>query len=166
VRQLGAIWWESEDAYEWSNFEEENGFVAWQGDEPFVKVGYPATGGVWVLKMTMEETVGKGVGIIHNALNMEERCMAIEKLGGLFYPDPKECADLGLEGKITKGAGGRSTGKQLEDEAMRMLEEEAQKQLEEDLKTMFEEEEEGKKELDELIRKELEKKRGWSWRWN
>jgi hypothetical protein len=158
VRQLGAIWWESEDAYEWSNFE---------GDEPFVKVGYPITGGVWVLKMTMEEAAEKGVGIIYNAVNMEERCMVIEKLGGVFYPDPKECPDLGLEGKITKGAGGRSRGKQLGNEAMRMLEEEAQKQLEEDLKTMFEEEkEEGKKELDEVIRKELEKKRGWRWRWN
>jgi hypothetical protein len=84
VRQLGAVWWESENAYAWSKFAEEDWHVEWQGDKEFIKVGYPATGGLWVLKMTMEESVGKGVGRVHNAFNMEERCMVIEKLGGAF----------------------------------------------------------------------------------
>jgi hypothetical protein len=55
---------------------------------------------------------------------------------------------LDLEGKITKGAGGGCSEKQLEEEVKKRLEE---IQL---------------KERDKERRKELDKKRGWRWKWN
>lgn len=58
--------------------------------------GWPADGGVWALKMAYMEAWEKGVGRIHNAFTMEERCREIEKLGGGFYADPRDCPDLDL----------------------------------------------------------------------
>jgi hypothetical protein len=91
VRQLGAIWWKSEDTYTMSLLDE-----TWRGDDAVIRVGWPAAGGVWVLKTTKDEAHRKGVAIIHNAYNMEERCEAIKQLGGVFYADPKDCPDLDL----------------------------------------------------------------------
>ncbi len=34
--------------------------------------------------------------MLFNAYSMEERCIWIEKLGGTFYADPKDCPDLDL----------------------------------------------------------------------
>jgi hypothetical protein len=68
----------------------------WRGDDAFIKVGWPAAGGVWVLKTTKDEASRKGVAIIYNAYNMEERCKAIKQVGGVFYADPKDCLDLDL----------------------------------------------------------------------
>lgn len=59
-------------------------------------IGWPAGGGVWVFKTTYLDAIEKGVGRIKNAFNMEERCRAIEQLGGTFYADPKECPDFDL----------------------------------------------------------------------
>ncbi|KUI60653.1 hypothetical protein VP1G_07875 [Cytospora mali] len=89
MRQLGATWWSSTHDY-----------VEWRlgdiGDSPYVKVGWPAGGGVWVLSTTYNEAGDRGVAIIHNAYNMEERCKALEKLGAVFYENPRDCQDLDL----------------------------------------------------------------------
>lgn len=137
LRKLGAVWWESEADYDWSNFEGTYG----QGEGSLMKVGYPASGGVWVLKMSIEEADKKGAGIIYNAFTMEERCMVIEKLGGVFYSNPMECPDLDLAGKM--GPARKSRRKRQEEEIKRRLEE---------AKKIGQE-------------KEKEKKRGWRWNW-
>lgn len=49
-----------------------------------------------MLKTTKDEASRKGVAIIYNAYNMEERCKAIKQVGGVFYADPKDCLDLDL----------------------------------------------------------------------
>ncbi|ETS03818.1 hypothetical protein M419DRAFT_74787 [Trichoderma reesei RUT C-30] len=86
--QLGAIWWESGEEWLVRKLMEPN--------EPdlrrakrFIKVGWPAAGGVWVLDLKEDDAITRDAGIIHNAHDMEERCRLIEQLGGVFYEDPK-----------------------------------------------------------------------------
>lgn len=48
--------------------------------------GWPSSGGVWALRLDDELKGARlGVGRIKNALTMDERCRAIEMLGGEFY---------------------------------------------------------------------------------
>lgn len=65
-------------------------------DARFLRVGWEAGGGVWVLSTTLEEAGGKGAAIIENAFTMEERCRVIEQVGGFFYANPEDCPDLDL----------------------------------------------------------------------
>ncbi|KAL6804823.1 hypothetical protein GGI42DRAFT_323007 [Trichoderma sp. SZMC 28013] len=65
-------------------------------EKPFIKVGWPAGGGVWVLNITENEAITRGVGIIYNASDMEHRCRLIEQLGGVFFENPKDWLDLDL----------------------------------------------------------------------
>lgn len=58
--------------------------------------GWPETGGVWVLHTTVDDARRKGVGLLGNSYTMQERCMMIERLGGVFYDDPKDCPYLDL----------------------------------------------------------------------
>ncbi|KGO45363.1 hypothetical protein PEX1_058290 [Penicillium expansum] len=90
MRRLGATWWRRL-------------FLAYEKEmtgesetEEFTRVGWPASGGVWVLHSTVAEARNMGSGIIHNANSMEERCKVIEQLGGIFYADPKDCPYLDL----------------------------------------------------------------------
>ncbi|KAN0083431.1 hypothetical protein V8E54_002519, partial [Elaphomyces granulatus] len=91
MRKLGAKLWQNEEHYihvllgEWELTEEE---------AVELKVGWPAAGGVWVLKSGSRRARPRGIAQINLALNMEERCRVIEKLGGKFYANPEECPDL------------------------------------------------------------------------
>jgi len=51
---------------------------------------------VWVLKTTVGEADDKGAAVVQNAYNMDQRCRAIEQVGGVFYADPKDCPYLDL----------------------------------------------------------------------
>jgi hypothetical protein len=73
VRQLGARWWETEDDYRANRYKPHYMEVI---------AGWPEGGGVWVFKTS--------------DVNMEERCKAIEQLGGVFFEDPRDCPDLDL----------------------------------------------------------------------
>jgi hypothetical protein len=64
--------------------------------EEFIATGWPAGGGVWVLSEDIEAAGGKHAGMLFNVYTMEERCNIIEKLGGTFYANPKDCPDLDL----------------------------------------------------------------------
>ncbi|KAH8812878.1 hypothetical protein F5884DRAFT_786582 [Xylogone sp. PMI_703] len=90
MRKLGATWWQGMEDYYKDKFTSPSPY------KPVLVVGWPANGGVWVLKTTRTESGTSGVGRIFNAYNMEERCYAIEQLGGTFYADPKDCPDLSL----------------------------------------------------------------------
>ncbi|ETS03816.1 hypothetical protein M419DRAFT_57789, partial [Trichoderma reesei RUT C-30] len=90
MRQLGAIWHKSEAHYR-------NYKIAPELYDMDIKyAGWPAGGGVWMLLTSETYARLKGTAIIHNALNMEERCKAIEKLGGRFYENPRDCPFLDL----------------------------------------------------------------------
>ncbi|KND88129.1 hypothetical protein TOPH_07235 [Tolypocladium ophioglossoides CBS 100239] len=91
MRQLGVVWWEYEGDYRFSLIDD-----TWRYNSTSVKVGWPATGGVWVSKDNGHGSKRKGRRYIHNAYDMEERCTVIERLGGVFYADPKDCPDLDL----------------------------------------------------------------------
>ncbi|KAH8803508.1 hypothetical protein F5884DRAFT_683208 [Xylogone sp. PMI_703] len=91
MRRLGAKWWSSRDDYIRHAMEIPS------RDSLMLFVGWPSDGGVWVLKTTRRDALlVKGIGRIHNALNMTERCRVIEESGGTFYQNPKDCADLDL----------------------------------------------------------------------
>lgn len=62
-------------------------------------VGYPATGGVWVLCLPRNEAGRKGVGVVYNAYSIEERCKVIESFGRVFYADPDDSPELDLKGE-------------------------------------------------------------------
>lgn len=91
MRRLGATWWRRlPDAYE-------KDILGYDDvKEPFIRVGWPASGGVWVLHSTEAEAGRMGAGRIQNAYSMEERCKVIEQLGGIFYANPKDCPYLDL----------------------------------------------------------------------
>ncbi|RYP60207.1 hypothetical protein DL769_008231 [Monosporascus sp. CRB-8-3] len=62
-----------------------------------VVAAWPQGGaGVWVITMRVGEAAEKGLARVWNALSMDERCEAVEKLGGKIYHDPADCPDLEL----------------------------------------------------------------------
>lgn len=87
---MGAVWWEKEQDYVMSWIE----VPSPRDPKTYTIVGWPSGGGIWVLTAT--ERSGTSAGVIHNAHTMDERCKVIEKLGGKFYANPKDCPDLDL----------------------------------------------------------------------
>ncbi|KAL6859304.1 hypothetical protein J3F83DRAFT_749680 [Trichoderma novae-zelandiae] len=91
MRQLGATWFKNEHEYM------KHLIYPDLTDMDFTfHVGWPAGGGVWVLTVSRATAKTTSAAIIHNAFNMEERCKAIEQLGGRFYENPKDCRSLDL----------------------------------------------------------------------
>ncbi|KAJ6096928.1 hypothetical protein N7486_007674 [Penicillium sp. IBT 16267x] len=91
MRRLGATWWRrASDEFL------ERGLEHPKSTDGYLQVGWPAAGGVWVLHTTSDNAGDIGAARIHNAHDMEERCRWIEKLGGVFYADPKDCPYLDL----------------------------------------------------------------------
>jgi len=84
MRKLGASWWQGGEGF----VQDAIGYP--RADTQILLTGWPSQGGAWVLKMTWLDAADRGVGMIRNALNMEEWCRSIEQLGGTFYPDPKD----------------------------------------------------------------------------
>ncbi|KAL1971160.1 hypothetical protein VTN77DRAFT_111 [Rasamsonia byssochlamydoides] len=90
----------------WPNYDD---YLDMHGARPKTKeettrlvMGWPEEGGVCVLKIKgLKDDQGggwtggwvDGLGAIQNAYTMRERCRAIEKLGGVFYDNPRDCED-------------------------------------------------------------------------
>ncbi|OTB02047.1 hypothetical protein M426DRAFT_322995 [Hypoxylon sp. CI-4A] len=84
MRRLGATWWDSEATYRrWAMNPNKTG-------SPVTFVGWPAGGGVWVLRTTYDEASARGMGRINNCYTMDERCRLIKELGGEYYQNPRE----------------------------------------------------------------------------
>lgn len=94
MRRLGAVWWKRQYDYHLSSVPGPDTRLG--GPQKYIRVGWPAEGGVWVLNTTKSAVAEKGAGILYNAYSMAERCRVIEKLGGTFYENPKDCPDLDL----------------------------------------------------------------------
>lgn len=90
MRRLGATWWESEIE------QSENELGSYKSLSSYIRVGWPAGGGVWVLHTTKSRASNIGAGIIHNASDMEERCRLIGRVGGAYYADPNDCPYLDI----------------------------------------------------------------------
>lgn len=92
LRQLGAKYWRSRQEYSMDFLTSENTEMT----DLALFVGWPARGGVWVLKTTVHLSYRLGTGRIHVAKDMEERCQALETLGAVYYENPEDCPDLDL----------------------------------------------------------------------
>lgn len=92
MRLLGPTWWPSELAW----FESQIAAIPHERSNNYVRVGWTPDGGVWVWKTTRSDASEKGGAMLQNARTMEERCLVIEKLGGTFYANPKDCPFLDL----------------------------------------------------------------------
>lgn len=68
MRQLGAIWWENRQQWAYKQIGDS---VEPHPDNPFIKIGWPAGGGAWVLNITLDEAITRGAGIIYNDNDME-----------------------------------------------------------------------------------------------
>jgi hypothetical protein len=86
LKMMGAKWCRSSEIEDSLEFPK-----AW--DEECLLLGWPEDGSVWVLKKTGYEASKEGLGRVGNAKTMAERCWVIQKLGGTFYRDPKDCPD-------------------------------------------------------------------------
>jgi len=96
LRQFGGSWYNPQSTDE-----------LWSGDEcrelvelePIFsntrRTGFTEKGGAWVLGVSGEdESFPQGTRVVRNALTMEERCMALERLGAVFCEDIKSCPAL------------------------------------------------------------------------
>lgn len=92
MRRLGPTWWESEKAWVLSQIS----VTPEERANDYIQVGWSSDGGVWVWKTTKMDMNDGGGAQLQNARTMQERCMMIEKLGGTFYADPKDCPFLDL----------------------------------------------------------------------
>ncbi|KAK4212173.1 hypothetical protein QBC37DRAFT_242440, partial [Rhypophila decipiens] len=80
---LGAEWWPSLPAK--YAYEGAMNYPPGSGPEP------PPGGGLWALAVDKDEGTRKGVGRIENSPNMEEKCKQMDKLGAVFYANPRDC---------------------------------------------------------------------------
>ncbi|OHE91502.1 hypothetical protein CORC01_13198 [Colletotrichum orchidophilum] len=87
--KLGPNWWKSLTHYLVNQSFEQ---ATWEDD--VVIAGYPAAGGLWLLKTTRAEAADAGVAVIHNARNMEERCRLIADCGGRFFKAADKVPEL------------------------------------------------------------------------
>ncbi|KAM7214026.1 hypothetical protein V8F06_010598 [Rhypophila decipiens] len=105
---LGAEWWPSlPDKYA---YEGTMNYPPGSGPEPppgvkslrhAKKVYFFAVaseGGLWALAVDKDEGRRKGVGRIENSPNMEEKCKQMDKLGGVFYANQRDCHFLDFRG--------------------------------------------------------------------
>ncbi|UKZ68237.1 uncharacterized protein TrAtP1_009272 [Trichoderma atroviride] len=69
IRKLGARWWEREnDDGDDCHKAQSNGYTC--RDVKVLYVGWPASGGVWVLHTDIWNASDNGYGVIYNSLNM------------------------------------------------------------------------------------------------
>jgi hypothetical protein len=92
VRQLGPKWWQNNNV----RLQSQISPIPDERENEYIQVGWTSDGGVWVWETTRLEASGIGGAQLQNARTMQERCMMIEKLGGTFYADPKDCPFLDL----------------------------------------------------------------------
>lgn len=90
VRKIGGKWWEGN--WDWVDATTKNRRMT-EEEMAVLFLGWPADGGVWVLKERRREDLRAETGRISNAFTMDERCRAIEMSGGTFFADPKDCSD-------------------------------------------------------------------------
>lgn len=96
MRQLGAVWWQSEEDQALWDLEHQNAHS--KTTDRTIHFGWPAKGGVWVLNIPSNKASELGTARINIAVNMEERCKVLETLGAVYYENPEDCPDLDLSG--------------------------------------------------------------------
>lgn len=88
LRMIGGKWWESYDDFEHATLYGLR--QLWSDEKDVLYIGWPKDGGVWLSRKKNWENFGGKIGIIYNALTMEERCLAIKLSGGTFFENPED----------------------------------------------------------------------------
>lgn len=115
--RLGAQWWKSETFYK-QRHDQISGGYPWPDDfPPVLHVGYPLSGGVWVLKLLNGEELPDEYAKVEMAFTMDERCEGLEAVGATFYADVGE-----YEGIAKSLEHGIAIGKRWE-ERMKVIDE-------------------------------------------
>ena len=91
--RLGARWWRSE-AYERKKDDEAWSGIPYPEYPPILYVGYPSTGGVWVLKRYSMESEYEEQAKAIMAFTMDERCAVLKEFGAQFYASVEDCPDI------------------------------------------------------------------------
>ena len=88
LRRIGGKWWSS---YEDFGMATGSGLrMMWPDEREVLFLGWPKQGGVWLLRYDNWKMIRGDLGPVWNALDMEERCMALERCGGEFFENPEE----------------------------------------------------------------------------
>ena len=102
LRKIGGKWWRSYDDFEMATGSKVRRM--WPDEREVLFLGWPEQGGVWVLRYDNRKMIGGDLGPVWNAISMEERCMALEKRGAVFFESPEESEYVG---PLLKGFGDR-----------------------------------------------------------
>jgi len=102
LRKLGGKWWSSYDDFEMATKAKLR--MMWPDEREVLFLGWPEEGGVWVLRYENWKMVKGDLGPVWNALNMEERCMALERCGAVFFERAEESE---VVGPLVRGFGER-----------------------------------------------------------
>ncbi|KAI1087169.1 hypothetical protein F5B19DRAFT_88045 [Rostrohypoxylon terebratum] len=96
LRTYGASFWQLPPQWpEHVNWCEAIDFCVDPTKKVSLEVGFPASGGVWMLETSewWEELYPQRLGL-RNALTMDERCEVIKALGGRFCEDIQACPEM------------------------------------------------------------------------
>ncbi|KAE8454253.1 hypothetical protein EG329_005178 [Mollisiaceae sp. DMI_Dod_QoI] len=88
LRKIGGKWWRSYDDFEMATGSKVRRM--WPDEREVLFLGWPEQGGVWVLRYDNWKMIRGDLGPVWNALSMEERCMALENRGAVFFENPEE----------------------------------------------------------------------------
>lgn len=98
VRNLGAVLWEIDlDHCTGKTFPE---LPRLSRNARWVTFGRPVDGGVWSFFTNNSDSGNRRLVSVKNVCDMAHQCQLIKGLGGTFYPEPKDCPHLDLEGSM------------------------------------------------------------------
>jgi hypothetical protein len=89
LRKIGGKWWKHYADFEDATIHKRR--MMYPDERDVLILGWPEDGGVWVMREHIWKNVGVKFGPVWNALNMRERCKAIEIVGGTFYAKAEDC---------------------------------------------------------------------------
>ena len=89
LRLVGGKWWSSYWDYVGATQAHKRKMTP--EEEQVLYLGWPKSGGVWILRLPNHNYFWYGFDRAKNAHTMEERCMALELSGATFFENPEEC---------------------------------------------------------------------------
>lgn len=86
---MGATWWRSFYAAEL----EADAYPS-RPKPDHIFLGWPKNQGVWFLRLNKSEFSKSQTGLLAMALDMDEYCKVLERIGATFYENAKDCEYL------------------------------------------------------------------------
>jgi hypothetical protein len=92
LRLVGGKWWSS--YWDFIDATQNKGRKLTPEEEEILYLGWPKSGGAWILRLPDRNHFWYGFDRAKNAHTMEERCMALEMSGATFFENPEDCVYL------------------------------------------------------------------------